>query len=445
MGSSATPGPLVICPDCAAHHRMGERCPFCRAEGTPSRGRSMLERLGLGLMHTAAVVGISTTMVACYGGPADFYNQDMACSSNADCMAGEVCNGQLCVATVTRCTTDTDCAGNEVCRTFYVSEEGTQQVAWCQPASSCRSQVDCATGQYCGARTSEFALGTCIDDAAACNPSDPAPCAIGACVQDSSTGSYRCIDEVEPECTDAMDCPIGQVCSAGSCIEPPAECVTADDCASGEQCVGGACRPETQCDASAQCEGASEQCVDGACVVVEEPSAAASCVFDRQCGEQGTCIDARCHVLCTTEEECSRTEACVDGVCQAAPDGGGECVFDSDCVTGPATCINGFCAAHCTAADAVSSCDAGERCTEAGVCRPDRRPVPECRDSGDCEGGQACVNALCRTECTDAAQCPAEAPVCDGGFCSTEREVAPECTQNADCSAGGVCRDGACH
>lgn len=83
------------------------------------------------------------------------------------------------------------------------------------------------------------------------------------------------------------------------------------------------------------------------------------------------------------------------------------------------------------------SCKKDEHCNEGEFCV--NNICQQCRDSGDCEAGQECMEGACRDipgYCTSAADCA------DGQICRDNR--CGPCMANGDCSEGLVCLDGAC-
>lgn len=77
-----------------------------------------------------------------------------ACTADADCAAGEVCNlatGVCEAAPPAGCTSDADCAASEVCNL---------DTGECEPApTGCTSEEDCDEGYFC-----DLATGDCVEN-----------------------------------------------------------------------------------------------------------------------------------------------------------------------------------------------------------------------------------------------------------------------------------------
>lgn len=144
----------------------------------------------------------------------------------------------------------------------------------------------------------------------------------------------RCRKRRRPECRNNSDCPAGELCEDGTCIDDPDQCETNNDCDDCERCDEGVC--VTTCTADETCE--NDQCV---CI---NPCGAACCGADETCvgsGESQTCCptsdtcggpEPEVMICCTGDETCVGVipnQACrVDEVVDQ--DGSGTLVSQSD-------------------------------------------------------------------------------------------------------------------
>ncbi len=163
-----------------------------------------------------------------------------------------------------------------------------------------------------------------VDDNAPCP--DDKMCFQGACVAACNTGEFRCPDSfeclegfcVETACLD-VTCDPGLVCRGGTC----GDACTGVVCPSGQDCQLGRCRDLC---AGVTCDNGNV-CDKGVCV---SPCSCKPCAGDKECQEDGRCLDTACV-----------TVECPDGtVCSA-----GECIDPCAGVVCPggAACVNGFC------------------------------------------------------------------------------------------------------
>ena len=206
--------------------------------------------------------------------------------------------------------------GGEACNTGKegVCKDGTQQcskgeltcVQSVQPsAEKCNALDDDCNGQ--------------VDDGDLCDKGKV--CDRGRCVPKCSTGEFRCDLDlvcnergvcVEPACA-KKDCPVGQVCRAGNCIDG---------------CMGVTCPY-------------GEVCRNGGCV---DPCAGITCDDGYSC-VLGVCRSCAC-------TSCEGTQVCSNNVC-----------VDSGCET--QTCMAG---AHCALGQCVDDC-AGTVCPQGQLCQ----------------------------------------------------------------------------
>lgn len=246
--------------------------------------------------------------------------------------------------------------------------------------------------------------------------------------QDDADGDERgdacdnCVFEANPEQEDSVGDGIGDVCRS---------CQGSEDCPAGDTCQQGRC---VQCTTDSQCGG--EVCRDGACVAC---STVETCSGDLVCNTPvGVCQE------CLVNLDCGPGSACVAGRCFAG------CDLDDDCGSGA------YCVAHaCVACRDNGDCSGGEWC-DAGLCQP------QCAVDANCSGGRVCdldtrtCVLPCGTGCPTGQQCDADdvcREVCDGSFpclggltCDlVTNQCEPDCTLDADCpGAFDTCQAGEC-
>ncbi|MFI5301423.1 MAG: hypothetical protein ACHREM_25330 [Polyangiales bacterium] len=260
-----------------------------------------------------------------------------AIAGDPACIAPAVCTSAGCADA---CTTDAQCAQGLVCNTGYCVPPGTN------PPSlvTCSTASDCGADQLC-------VNGACVN----------APTCTGAqcaCKYSSDCGTGRiCVDsQCVPECTKQSDCPQGLLCLPnGYCAEgPTTDCgprSSGKTCAAGQICVDAHC--VNACATSASCLGADGkpdpglQCVGGGCVV--DPTLHVTCHDDTNCiaGKQ-ICLDGLCRYTCASNTTClgidSRLGTCSKStnVCMSSAEASAQCTVKSDCGSGK-DCVDGSC------------------------------------------------------------------------------------------------------
>ena len=275
--------------------------------------------------------------------------------------------------------------------------------------------VDCPDGQRCAA-------GTCAPPCAGVTCPLGQACRAGACV-DACLGvrcddGFVCIDGTCQQGCNCQACPTGMSCGdGGRCIVDACKDVT---CAAGTTCDAGACVDNC---AGAVCP-TGETCLAGRCV---DTCGAASCATDQKC-VAGTCVDRCDGVTCATGLLC-QAGICVDA-CSVT------CGADMVCKQGVCTdpCANVTCAGGaackwgaCQDACVGVVCAATEKCV-AGAC------VDACGDV-TCAAGEACAAGVCHASCASAA-CPTDQK-CVSASCV-------DACQDVACAAGTACSDGSC-
>ena len=163
-----------------------------------------------------------------------------------------------------------------------------------------------------------------VDDGDLCE--EDQICVRGTCVGRCDTGEFQCPPElacdngycIDPTCV-AIECPAGQVCRSGNCID---------------SCSGIVC-PVTQ------------DCIDGRCIAA---CAGVVCPAGSVC-DRGVCVGLCSCTGCPTGKECGPDGVCVEPDCESVSCGAGETCVGGDCVDvcepavcpGGAECANGMC------------------------------------------------------------------------------------------------------
>ena len=188
----------------------------------------------------------------------------------------------------------------------------------CTQKSDCPSDLYCIEGLCLSGCDHDFECGAdkvCANGECVAGCSDTVPCALG----------YQCVgggcvpDPTNPECTDASTCE-GLQCIGGFCTTP---CALNTDCPVGQLCDAGsgACfddpTPQPLCGGSLTCPGVGQICdADGYCRY--------PCATVEEC----KLIDARfvaCETVCKTKDEvdpqcdldhpCPGTQQCISNTC----------------------------------------------------------------------------------------------------------------------------------
>ena len=259
-----------------------------------------------------------------------------------------------------------------------------------------------------------------------------------------------------PECTDDVDCDLGDFCRRGVCTETPPECTTHTDCAGDEVCTGGACVPGSRCTDDEEC-AAGEICEAGACrsgdracrthgdCEVGRYCEAGSCAPSGTCSDDSECTDSgfwcdfrdtcvpQGEAQCRTGADCSATEVCVEGRCRETTD---TCQFDRQCPPGN-VCLNNACTRICTG---DTDCVGGESC-QGGFCRPNGS---ECSNTAACPSGENCVDGRCLDDCATTMMCDTGEYCGEDDFCRSDWKPEPFCTRDGQCGPARVCRTGVC-
>ena len=352
---------FITCNSCGTNQIIERQVCFCGDEG----GCGPCEDCGPNGVCISRCTGIcdeaNGTCVDC--------DPTHPCPGNKSCVAG----GCQCSSSKpydvgnNRCV---ECVGQGDCESKY---------------GKCYKCVDgtCVYKGDCGGGVCDPATGDCEEcitkgdcsskgDNFCCNGSKKCVCCPGY-VLNPNTG--QCVPA--PECT-GNDCgPCGD-CVQGKCVPR--------QCPDGQVCVNGDCVEKCDCNNPASCTNQGKICknIDGQCVCVScGTSCAAGCIGGCHCSGNNCVVD-KCHGSCTDPSGCANGCGCT----------GGKCV---DC--------------------AQLKCATGECATALGC---------ECTALGDCVStGNRCVGncdtkADCGTDCTcDKGKCvPCEFFDCANGDCS---------------------------
>ncbi len=421
--------------------------------------------------------------------PVTLGGQGTTCSTvQPNCSTGLVCRtasgGTSYICTV-------DCTGSGVtCPTGYTCQNADTGKA-CLPQLSapdlckfCTSGGDCSTG-------------TCVTDGAGHNwcsnaCTSAAACGTGyACVGTGlcAPANYASWDATccPNQCTGTgtSTCPLGYVCSNGSCNPTGNDgdrCEVAGWCRSCLVCVGTtmqancrACCGGSQscagctaanCGASATCTGLTTG--DSVCIPTTQSNTCQAC-SGNTCPTGELCVAGACHTTCNPTSPGTCT-ACFDsgggnGIC-ACPNevaslgqqcglvgttGFFACQTGLACVGTPPTCQR-----QCTLGD-TSSCNLGEQCQAMGsvaVCVAGTigSQCAACGTNNACSPGLTCNMGRCYVPCNvNAGVCSSCVALSSNGdgVCACPDQVGgvgSTCGSNpvAACSTGALCIDALC-
>ena len=204
---------------------------------------------------------------------------------------------------------------------------------------------------------------------------EPSPCPDGDC-----------------GCSEDKDCDEGLLCIDARCVDPLMVCVFDVECGTAAVCINNECH--STCDCEAQDCPIGQDCVDGICLDRELPGPD-GCVIAEDCGEpdEFQCINATCHSTCSEPEICTGTgEICIAGVCRADTAPLRECTSDEDCDFDLA-CHRGLCRLPCVAD--INCQEPLGVCGEAGICLNVSELEPSCSRGSDCGEGEDCLDGQC--------------------------------------------------
>jgi hypothetical protein len=146
----------------------------------------------------------------------------------------------------------------------------------------------------------------------------------GTCDNDASCGAGNLcnLGHCEPGCADDAHCSSGETCVSGRCRPMGAPqcgiagalCTADAQCGANSKCVNRACA--TNCTANECALG--QVCSAGSCI--EDPSPASpQCQYDLDCGAgKGgfRCVNAYCLPTCKVNTDCQGNAVCTKGLCR---------------------------------------------------------------------------------------------------------------------------------
>lgn len=339
------------------------------------------------------------------------------CQETCDCPQGQFCQRGVCTAGTaqTYCCDKTGCPSGSFC---YKKGGGTGTC----PAQKCTSPCDCTQGQDCrnGLCTNVFPAVYC------CGASG---CPTGQACKDKSNVWSTCAGQ--PACKSPCDCPQGQDCYRGQCIQisPAVYCCDNVGCPPGQTCYDSSNQqsfcPGSQCTTACDCPAQGQACV------------------------RGRCVYSNPRIFCCTKPGCQAGNLCEDSNAKQSLCPGQACKTACDCNQGQ-DCRNGNCVqvsppVYCCS---KANCVAGQPCTQSNG-SSSTCPV-QCRTRCDCSQGQECVSGTCVTRqgayCCNKTGCPTGQPcvntsgqssTCGGGSGIT-------CKVRCDCAQGDECSNGQC-
>lgn len=320
------------------------------------------------------------------------------CTSACDCIQGEDCRNGQCVrvSPPVYCCSKPGCASGQICK------DKAGKWSTCQGPPACKSACDCPQGKDCY-------KGSCIRVFPAVYCCSKVGCPSGqACfTEQNKPGSCP-----GTQCTSACDCKQqGQSCVRGRCVytSPRTYCCTKPGCRAGQVCEdsngkSGVCKGAS-CTSACDCPQ-GQDCRGGSCIQVSPPvycCAKGGCRAGRTCiksdGSQGTCP-----VQCSTRCDCPQGSDCFSGTCY--PNRNAYCCNKSGCPKG----------ARCRNAQGAYSVCGGPPAPQKCKVRCD------CPQGQDCQSGKCvrtpnrvycCNKSGCppRFACRDTSDRP--------GFCPT--------------------------
>ncbi len=351
---------------------------------------------------------------------------DASCTVDSDCGANQFCDG----SNAARPAPQPDCAIDDLnCLPMDPPAGGICRDI---PVPACRSDFDCADGQFCDVASTDPALRPApCDPASGC---DTFPVLEGVCrdvviscfSDDQCAAGEFCDFSTNPSTPNAI------VISGGTCQPLPAtSCAGDGECAEGEFCdIGGinARRPCFDADGDGQCDTVVIE--QGICRPIQGPN---GCAVDTDCAAYQVCLfdGCNCAAVCVDDGN----DGCLPCECN---DVAGICVdviVDDSC-SDDAECGEGrFCNLGGTDADGrrivliLGVCEdlpiEPTMCFSDAECRQDQvcvfaEPVPgEARPapSGECKAALTpCATVRCTAETTcevsadGTAQCVPNAP-----------------------------------
>ncbi|MGC4118303.1 MAG: hypothetical protein QM765_27870 [Myxococcales bacterium] len=350
------------------------------------------------------------------------------CTSDLDCVTGEVCQEVSCGSPkqcIAGCRDGAGCPAGTICDQFVNGKCG-EPYGQCLPEPSCQSDSECPKGSVCDFEMAGGGRRTCQT----------------GCRDITSCGDgEECIYDACPKC---VNCPCHGQCQSKATCKSDAECSTGeictDDASCTLRCVAG-CRTDADCRADQYCPP-TLPCVGCGCAHPTCEPRPFVCTDDAQCGPGQ---------ICTYDDtfQCSGDKHCKSGCLENADCPAGEMCALADC--GP--CCPGWCIATpgCQADD---DCAPGYVCEAGAGCQGTKSCVPGCRvGSKPCLNGGTCLPSLCVTcpcpdVCTGSPACAMNQPSCSSTLqCEWQAsycDVSTACCQYCPIFDVAPCPDGQC-
>ena len=418
--------------------------------------------------------GLACSIAWCIGLKCKFEMTQFCCTSDDNCLAGEVCKDPNTAASqCTVCLKDGDCDDKNNCTADTCDQSGVKGV--CKHVKTDKeccisADIECDDGKGCTVDTCDVAtgkckhvqpVGSCCQDTE-CSTTDT--CLLGKCVD------YECrfdLNKFRPDCCSTgtnTKCDDANYCTIDTCDQPQ------DD--GWKKCshTKDASKPNC-CDTFKQ----TEECQDGD-----------ECTWDYCEGNQ--CYNIQIPGCCANDKECDDSNLCTADKCITDnPDAkNGQCKHTktAGCCNTVVDCDDGlFCTWDtCDQANHLCSypkkwstcCDVDTNCDDGKVCTGDKcinnacigikdKFKPNCCDSSaDCSDGLACTVDSCDTSSNDCkfvdngdTACCNTAEDCSDGkcetldFCGTDNKCTfkadlSKCVKDADCNDGKPCTTDSC-
>jgi hypothetical protein len=319
-----------------------------------------------------------------------------SCASDNDCIAGDWCSGNTCVA---KKANGQGCTGGNQCTSTFCVDGVCCGTACTGACNACLASL----------KQSNNATGTC--GAAKNGAADPR----GVC---------------QMTATPASGCGLDGMCNAGACEKWPNTTVCAN-----ASCTNGTASSQALCDGNGTCgTPTTTMCAPYSC-------GATTC--NTSCGMGVNADDTKC----ATGNYCDPTS----GMCAPKVGAGSACTVASACTTG--ACLGGFC---CASACATASPCGATACAmttgacvypvltvcQAGTCSSDNLSgLKVCDQNGTCNPAATlnCPNGACTTNgctsCVNDAQCTGLG-YCNGGTCAAKKPSGSSCGNNKECLSG---------
>ena len=417
----------------------------------------------------AAPPGAGRAAGTCALDPGQACTTNAQCASNF-CADGVCCNTactgtcEACnlAGTVGTCTPVTGkpmapraaCAGAGAGTACAASCNGVNRTACVYAATG---TIACGTNSCTGG--TETRAGTC-NGAGVCNTTT------------TSCGVYACGAELcKRSCVTDVDCASGYYCGGDKCLPKVglgSICTSTAMCPSGLFCTDGVCCGVASCSEGSACnlepKGTCKK-KDGASCTIDSDCGSAFCT-------DGVCCNRKCDAQCeacdlpSTNGTCSPVSGAPRGT-RAACGGEGCAALECDGAKDPTACTkfkNGgtvVCKpASCDGADLVpqSTCDGAGSCASPPVakcgryaCDPARLACrTDCTTNTDCASGFSCVAGTCSegARCTEdglsSTSTDGKVQACTPYRCASAGTCLDKCSKTDECAAGFVCGSGIC-